>query len=404
MKSDIILFNMSSYSEWKNGVQNRNFHVFQALKNDPKIGKILLVNFLPYTLKKSLKVLLKELWKQHKNIIWKNLSTVVYEVEDNVYVYATIDSYFRKKQVAKNINFLLKKINFQNIIEWNYDILSYHLRAKQIDNIKLQVFDAVDNWLSHSSYKKYKEQLESNYKDIIQDSDCIFTVSENLRKLFLTWGDFGYKIKFISNASTKKLVEQQSVNTNLEQVQVLRKIKEKYKYILGYIGVIQIDRMDFSLLEYLAKKNKDKAIAMAGPVWKGLEREVEKLKRENPNVFFIGRVKREDWYDIASYFDLALSPHLEGNFMQYISPTKIYEYLSVGLPVVTTRISGVDILKDKILIVDGKEEFNDAIQEVLLEEKQEKKKLRRKDIADDHLWSNRYLEMQNFINQKLKND
>lgn len=404
MKSDIVLFNMSSYGEWKSGVQNRNFHVFQALKNDANIGKILLVNFLPYTLKKSLKSFVKEILPHRKNAIWKNLSTTVYKVEENVYVYATVDSYFSKDKLNKNINIVLEKLNFENIIEWNYDVLNYNLRVKKINNIKYRAFDGVDNWLTHSSYKNYQKQLENNYKSILKDSDFVFTVSDNLKKMFSTWESNNEKIKFVSNASTRKLVTQKEVNTNLEQVKIIQNIKIDYPKILGYIGVIQIDRMDFALLDYLAKNNKDKAIVMAGPVWKELEAAVEKLKAENENVFFIGRVKREDWYDIASQFDLALSPHLESDFMQYISPTKIYEYLSVGLPVITTRISGVDILKDKIIIVDRKEEFNEAIQKVLLEENEEKKELRRKDIEENHLWFHRYEEMQNFINQKLKNE
>ena len=225
MKLDLVLFNMSSYGEWKSGVQNRNFHIFQALKNDTNIGKILLVNFFPYTLKKSLKALGKEILLNRKNAIWKNMTTTVYQVEKNVYVYATVDSYFRKNKLNKNINFILDKLNFENIIEWNYDVLNYNLRAKKIDNIKYRVFDGVDNWLTHSSYKNYQKQLKNNYKEIIKDSDFVFTVSDNLRKLFLTWIEDQNKIKFVSNASSKKLVQQKEVNMNLEQVKRIQKIK-----------------------------------------------------------------------------------------------------------------------------------------------------------------------------------
>jgi hypothetical protein len=54
-KFDVIMFNMSSFSEWEEGVSNRNFHVLQQLLQNENIGKILAVDYLPLSFKRALR-------------------------------------------------------------------------------------------------------------------------------------------------------------------------------------------------------------------------------------------------------------------------------------------------------------------------------------------------------------
>ena len=55
-KFDVVMFSMSDWNDWnKRGVVNRNYHILnQLLKND-KIGKILHVDFMPYTKKRAIR-------------------------------------------------------------------------------------------------------------------------------------------------------------------------------------------------------------------------------------------------------------------------------------------------------------------------------------------------------------
>ena len=65
--------------------------------------------------------------------------------------------------------------------------------------------------------------IVARYGNKLEDSKIIHEIKDcwnTLRK---------YKIKFISNASSKKLVQQKEVNTNLEQVKKIQGIKKNYK-------------------------------------------------------------------------------------------------------------------------------------------------------------------------------
>ena len=54
-KFDVIMFNMSSFSEWEEGVSNRNYHVLQQLLHNDQVGKILAVDYLPLNFKRALR-------------------------------------------------------------------------------------------------------------------------------------------------------------------------------------------------------------------------------------------------------------------------------------------------------------------------------------------------------------
>ena len=51
---DIVMLNKSTFQEWENGIVNRNFHILKHLLKRPEVGRIMAVDYLPYSLKKGL--------------------------------------------------------------------------------------------------------------------------------------------------------------------------------------------------------------------------------------------------------------------------------------------------------------------------------------------------------------
>ena len=64
-------------------------------------------------------------------------------------------------------------------------------------------------------------------------------------------------------------------------------------------------------------------------------------------------------------FDVATIPHNVGPFENDGDPTKLYEYLSLGLPIVTTPIAGVRDFGRSIAIEKDAAGFERAISEAL---------------------------------------
>jgi glycosyltransferase involved in cell wall biosynthesis len=390
----VLMFAMSQYGDWQSGVQNRNFHVFDQMVGDSEIDKIIVVSFAPTTWRRAVKMFLRELLfkgKTIKRFFWARC----YQVSEKVYVYASLNTYFKKSDVA-NIQYLLEKLKLNKKIIWHYDVLHYDSYRALKNTDDLQVFDAVDNWLEHSSYKNQAERLKINYQNLLKESDVVLAVSRGLADYLRGLSAQPDKIHFVPNASDRSLFER-GVLSNKKQLAILNQLKQKYQQILGYIGVIQKDRLDFVLLEEILQEFPARAVVLAGPIWKDLRERCQKLAQRYSNLYLLGNVHRNDWRAVADYFDLAIAPHLTGGFMSYISPTKIYEYLAVGLPVVTTPVSDVDLLASQAVVAETPANFLMAIDELLATETTEKKLARQKFIADNHLWEKRYQEIKELL-------
>lgn len=106
--------------------------------------------------------------------------------------------------------------------------------------------------------------------------------------------------------------------------------------VLGYYGVID-ERIDFDLLQAIARQRPDWTIVMVGPLAKIEESD---LPRE-PNIRFAGMKEYSELPDWLGSWDVALMPFAINESTRFISPTKTPEYLAGGKPVVSTPIRDV---------------------------------------------------------------
>jgi UDP-galactopyranose mutase len=105
---------------------------------------------------------------------------------------------------------------------------------------------------------------------------------------------------------------------------------------IGFAGVID-ERLDIALLDGIAELRPDWHFVMIGPVVKIDEGDLPK----RDNICYLGM---KDYNDLPAYlagWDVAMMPFALNESTKYISPTKTPEYLSAGLPVVSTPITDV---------------------------------------------------------------
>ena len=106
---------------------------------------------------------------------------------------------------------------------------------------------------------------------------------------------------------------------------------------LGYAGVID-ERLDLALLAEVADLRPGWQIVMLGPV---VKISPDSLPRR-PNIHWLGM---KDYSDLPRYFagwDVGIMPFALNDATRFISPTKTPEYLSAGLPVLSTAIRDVE--------------------------------------------------------------
>jgi glycosyltransferase involved in cell wall biosynthesis len=208
------------------------------------------------------------------------------------------------------------------------------------------IFDIMDNFCFHPEFGYLKEYICKSFEWICSNADLIFCVNDSLKKFLLENypNSFG-KLHVLPNGVSRDL-KPGSVPDDIARVRGPR---------IGYIGVIS-RRIDFELVEYLARARKSFQFIFIGRKYGKVGRWMKKLEKLG-NVHFLG----DKHYDLVplyiASFDVCIIPHRIDEFTLSNDPIKVYEYLYLGKPVVSTNINIADELRKNVFIVDGKESF-----------------------------------------------
>ncbi|MCK4413062.1 MAG: glycosyltransferase [Candidatus Eisenbacteria sp.] len=106
---------------------------------------------------------------------------------------------------------------------------------------------------------------------------------------------------------------------------------------IGFMGAIFV-YLDFDLLLATARAFPDASLVMVGPVQD--PQGARRLSRA-PNVHFLGRKPQNQVPDYVGAFDVCLCPFKAGAVRRAVNPLKIYEYLALGRPVVSTPLESL---------------------------------------------------------------
>ncbi len=124
--------------------------------------------------------------------------------------------------------------------------------------------------------------------------------------------------------------------------------KEKGVRTIGYVGTISTARQSEKIIEAFQKIGReDVRLVMIGPV--GEPHIFEKLTLKSKNVVLTGFLPQEKAFQLLKSFDVVVSYHEVDDPVYHVAvPTKIFEYMACGVPIVTTDHQMYkNILEDK---------------------------------------------------------
>lgn len=131
------------------------------------------------------------------------------------------------------------------------------------------------------------------------------------------------------------------------------------KPVLGYYGLIE-DWMDQDLLVYLARRHPDWSIVLIGKAMVDTTR----LAAE-PNIHLLGRKPHGELPAYCKGFDVAIIPHIVNELTRHMNPIKLREYMSAGLPVVSTALPEVRHYLEHCVSAESYEEFDRAVEQAI---------------------------------------
>lgn len=165
----------------------------------------------------------------------------------------------------------------------------------------------------------------------------------------------------------------------------MKEICAKGNPIIGYYGALA-KWFDYDLVIKLAKERPDYEIVLIGFLYDGSYKNsgIEELS----NVHYLGTVPYVELASYAHWFDISTIPFLINDITESTSPVKLFEYMALGKPIVTTNMRECRKYKsvmvgktadefieliDKGIKMDKKDEYFKWLKEEALENTWERK-------------------------------
>lgn len=169
-----------------------------------------------------------------------------------------------------------------------------------------------------------------------------------------------------------------------------------------FSGNLTPHKVDFDLLDEIARRRADWSLILIGPLWEGLDPpESYGRLRERPNVLFTGLAAYADLPPLLHAADVLFIPYSINAATRHVSPLKFFEYLGTGKPIVATPLPSLKSYKDLAMIAPqskdapaSAEAFIEGIERALRQPSSGDEGTRRRiEEARRHTWSQRLEEM-----------
>lgn len=162
--------------------------------------------------------------------------------------------------------------------------------------------------------------------------------------------------------------------------EIPEQIKNIKKPIIGFFGLIS-NWVDVDLVRECAKTYPSISFVLIGKSSIDLSTYLDVH-----NMFFLGELAYEQLPAYAQMFDVGIVPFVVNELTKAANPIKILEYLSLGLPVVSTDLPEANKFSDHIYIAKNRQEFIAHIK-LALESDNPEKKIERQLKARQYSWS-----------------
>ena len=328
----------------------------------------------------------KEVYLKRKSLS----SPIKHKLDNNIYGFAPYSwRLYGNHLFCKNANIV---VNFEKYIKPDINNLLIQIGFDKVD--VLWISNPKQYWLSNVvKYKKMITRLPDDYCEIggfpksiskiemkmLQESDIVFAISRNLinRKKSIR-----KDINYLPNG-----VELSNfIKTKYKKPNVFKNSIRKKCIYVGAIG----HWFDTELLKFCANKLKNIDFYIIGPIKKNLD-----ILDNNKNVYILGKRTYKDIPDYLYYSDVGIIPFKVNELTNSVSPIKLYEYMGVGLNVVSTNFKEMNYINSPAYVAKNYDEFCEYIVKAI----EDKDKNRENNIkfAKENTWEKRFEEIKKYL-------
>ena len=245
----------------------------------------------------------------------------------------------------------------------------------------LLCYDFTDDWSEFPGHSEWrKNEIKQAEQNVLKEVDLVFAVSE---KLLERANKINNKTYYLPNATSFE-----NFNKVSQEISISPEILKYPEPRIGYVGKITPWRIDFDLLEYLAKSRPSWSIIMIGPIHPEARSIIEEL-RKLQNITFLGP---KSYHSLSSYmkgFNACILPHKVDALTESMDPIKLYDYMATGKPVVATGIREALKFNTLIKVAHSKKDFLTCLDEIMDNKNSTDSAEERIKVAKENSWDYR---------------
>jgi uncharacterized SAM-binding protein YcdF (DUF218 family)/glycosyltransferase involved in cell wall biosynthesis len=320
------------------------------------------------------------------------------EERENLFVYSPIVLPFPYSALAVRLNamLLLRALRrwmyatgaARRPIVWTFlPTPLVHALLRGLDP-ELSVYYCIDDFAASS---RGARRIVRSEEKLFHDADLVFVTSEQLRRRALlarqTVHLFPFGVDYPAFEAIRKGDEAAPDD-----------VRDLPRPIIGYVGGLH-QWVDQALLGEVADRMPEASVVLVGPI----QADVAALA-SRPNVHLLGARSHADVPRYIKAFDVGLVPYRLSDYTANVYPTKLNEYLALGVPVVSTDLAEIQRFNrthgDVVAVGRDPEAFAGAVREAVGASPPAEVE-RRVEIARSNSWDARVARMADLMEEAL---
>lgn len=303
--------------------------------------------------------------------------------------YSRFAQWLNRQILMRAINRWMRAIGASRPVVWTF--LPTPLARALIAAIDpaLTIYYCIDDLASSS---REARKIVKSEQALFRSADLVFVTSEKLRQRAAEFSDRVHLFPFAVNLA----VFQKSRETRESVPADLAALKRP---VAGYVGGLH-QWVDQDLIAAMAAKLPTINFALIGPE----QTDITRLKGL-PNVHLFGQRQHADLPRYVSGFDVGLVPYRITEYTANVYPTKLNEYLVMGIPVVATDLAEIRRFNAEhgaiVHVADSVEAFTTAVKNAVTTVPLPSEVSRRIEVAESNSWERRLETMSALIDREL---
>jgi glycosyltransferase involved in cell wall biosynthesis len=381
-----------SSADWDNPYWVNQQHIMSRLSRENKVLYIESIGLRQPVLQKKD---LRRLWRRLQRFFQGPIKR-----SENLYTYSPLLLPFYKYAAVRHLNHwilrtslkrLIRKLKLDSPVLWSYVPNAVYLKGHLGE--KLVVYHCVDEIAANPLIPG--ESVLAMEKIFLQVADLTFVSSRELYRIKKSWAKEIYYLPNVADVEHILKLADPGVGIPDDMLRIARPV-------LGFVGAISAYKLDFNLLENVARARSGWSIVLIGAVGEGEKAADFRGISALPNIHILGG---RDYSLLPNYlksFDVCLLPSRLNEYTRHMFPLKFFEYLASGKPVVSTALPSLSEFAAYFYQANQADDFVAQVELALNEDKTCGAK--RMEVAKKYSWNIRMEEISSLLEGKLTLD